>query len=229
MESSIAYNDSLPEEENRGRLKPLVGLDECSLALQRSLNKINVAVIRQKNPSKNYLLSVTNVLSTQIAPPESVQYFFVYIIGHGANRVFFTKDGSIAYSELYQQFQQNRAWFRQRFFFFDCCRSFRVDTLSLSPNRTGAAPSFPDLNVDRNDCIVFSTTSGNQSFGPCDGGSFMAREMTELLLTDNSMHTIISNLERIMETQYDQLPSVHSSGASFKSINFAAKRAKSKL
>lgn len=203
---TIAYRPDLSDEQNKeeNRLQPLKAIEKGAQKLEEAFTMCGLAVVRVENPSKSFLIALMKVLSSMktsravIKCPELYRYFFFYTTGHGANRVFFTKDGSISYQDVYNTFQ---GFLSQRYFFFDCCRSCRLDPISLYPNGDKVIPTCPEFTIDPHNRIIFATASGMKSWGPIREGtdesiSYMTEMIKCLLQKRLSMDQLLSQLHK---------------------------------
>ncbi len=196
----IAYTPLQSVEENscQKRLNSLPGIEHGAKQLKKAFKMCGLAVIRIENPSKKFLFAIMRAMNLDksdpmaIKYPASYQYLFFYTTGHGADLVFFTKDGSVSYQDVYNLYQ---GFLHQRYFFFDCCRSIRRDSMSLYPNGDRVIPSCPEFTISRNNCIIFATVSGHQAWGPGEGVSFMTKKMVALLKKQKSMNDVLSCLK----------------------------------
>ncbi len=195
----IAYIPSLSEKQNKcqKRLNSLHGIENGAQQLEEAFTMRGLTVIRLENPTKKQLFSVIRAMALDrtdpmaIEYPASYRYFFFYTTGHGANRVFFTKDGSVLYQEVYDLYQ---SFLHQRYFFFDCCRSIRLDSLSMYPNGDHIMPPCPDFPLSNNR-VIFATLSGDQACGPQgEGVSFMTKKMVALLKKEIPMDKVLARL-----------------------------------
>ncbi len=210
MPNSIAYDQSLSKQDNknRGNLEPLNGIENGTQKLNDSFANIGIAPIRVKNPRKADLIKIIDVFLSATTPKSSKLCFFFYVTGHGARLVFFTRDGSISYDDVYSKVSGSKSSFfdifEYRFFMFDCCRSCRLDDLSFFPNKDGIMPSEPNIRR-KGDCMLFATTDGTQAFGPGQGVSFMTCKLCDLLTEKISLKDMIIELGRDLE-QKGQTP-----------------------
>ena len=196
----IAYLSSLSVEENRlqKRLSSLSEIEHGAQQLEAAFTMCGLAVARLENPAKRELLTVIKAMTLNRADPMAIeypasyQYLFFYTTGHGANRVFFTKDGSVSYQEVCDLYQ---GFLHQRYFFFDCCRSVRFDSLSMYPNGDLVIPPCPDFSIDHNNRIIYATVSGHQAFASEEGVSFMTKKMVVLLKKQIPMDKVLSRLQ----------------------------------
>ena len=196
----IAYSQSQSMEENRRqkRLNSLEGIEHGAQQLEEAFTMRGLTVVRLVNPTKKELFAVIRAMTLDRADPMAIEYpasykyFFFYTTGHGANKVFFTKDGSISYQEVYDLYQ---GFLRQRYFFFDCCRSNRLDSLSVYPNGDHVIPPCPDFSLSHNNRVIFATLSGHQACGPQgEGVSFMTKKMVVLLKKQIPMDKVLARL-----------------------------------
>jgi len=221
---NIAYS---PERENG--LLPLEGIELGTLQLKRSLDSLNIAVIRLDNPTRLLLLALLEALTSRNAPP-SYKYFFFYTTGHGARSIFYTKDASVSYMEVYTPFKNGIDTFKQRYFFFDCCKAFRIDPPARNVSVTSFGSGmrlndFPENHIGPKDYIVYATTTGDAAYGPGQGVSFMIAEMTKLLFTDRSIQGIASQVKGNLA---DRQVATHHIGTAH-SVNLIREKAKGDL
>ena len=196
----IAWKPSQSDEENKcqKRLDSLPGIERGAQQLEEAFTMCGLTVVRLENPTKRELLAVIRAMNLDksnpmaIKYPASYRYFIFYTTGHGANRVFFTKDGSVSYHEVYDLYQ---GFLHQRYFFFDCCRSNRLDPLSLYPNGDRVIPPCLDFLIDPYNCVIYATVSGHQAVGPGDGISYMTLKMVGLLKKEIPMNEVLSCLQ----------------------------------
>ena len=124
--------------------------------------------------------------------PECYKSFIFYVTGHGADKWFYTEDGSVAYSEVVNRFHQQRN-FKQRFFFFDCCRSHREGA-------SHSQVSKPECTLRQDSRIMYATISGEQSWGK-DGISSMTREMIKALPESETMEEVFRKVTNNISEQ----------------------------
>lgn len=185
----IHNEDVHPEMPDRTNLSTLQGIENGTRDLKNCFANLGLAVVRLENPPKELLRAVIEVTSeTHFLPsqppieyPQSYRYLFFYTTGHGANRVFFTKDGSVAYYDVVIPFRKNKRFQQIKYFFFDCCRSLRIDDHSLYPNNDKVMPDVPELDLQHGECIIYATTGYSEAWGPGEGVSHMTLEMIKLL------------------------------------------------
>ncbi len=180
------------------RLDSLAGIDCGAQQLEEAFTMCGLAVVRLVNPTKRELLAVIRAMILDRADPMAIEYpasykyFFFYTTGYGANKVFFTKDGTILYQEVYDLYQ---GFLHQRYFFFDCCRSNRLDSQSMYPNVDRVIPPCPDFSLSHNNRVIFGTLSGHQACGPQgEGISFMTKKMVVLLKKPIPMDKVLARL-----------------------------------
>ena len=199
----LVHNEDVhPEMPNRSGLQHLRGIENGTKALKNGFGKRGLAVVPLKNPSKQLLKAVIELTSeTQLLPsqpairyPQSYRYFFFYTTGHGANRVFFTKDGSFAYYDVVIPFRKSERFKQIKYFFFDCCRSLRIDDHGLYPNNDRVIPNVPEVDLQHGECITYAATGCSKAWGPGGGVSFMTLEMIKLLGERLSLDELITRL-----------------------------------
>ena len=200
---SISYIPTVSGEENcvHNRLCPLPGINDGAHSLEESFTLCGIAVLRLDNPTKSLLLSVIKVLNLPTEDPKSIKFpksyrfSFFYTTGHGANRVFFTKDGSVSYKDVYNLYNDHSGFLEQRYFFFDNCRSIRLDNMSMYPNGDHLIPSFPEISPGNR--MIFAAVSGNMAWGPKgEGVSFMTKKMIVLLKEKISLDEMLIRLRK---------------------------------
>lgn len=205
VHSSITWIKEHSEEQNRneGRLKPLNGIEDGTNKLNEAFTNLALAVVRLENPSTVLFKAVMKVMASpkyplvgkeskyNISYPTSYKYLFFYTTGHGARRVFFTKDGAIPYHMVYDQFQN---LFVQRYFFFDCCRSVRLDDCCIYVDKD-EIPEIPGSNIKAGNKIIYATLDGETSWGPGDGVSFMTLKMCNCLKEEAYIDQMITRLK----------------------------------
>ena len=181
-------------------LGPLHGIERGTWQLKNAFANLGLSVVRLENPSKQLLEAVIEVLSSPQSPdtyPQSYRYFFFYTTGHGADRVFFTKDGSVSYYDVVDSFKKNQT-FVQKYFIFDSCHGSGLDRRLKYPNGDEILPNVPELNPGHENRIIYATTAGTTAWGPGEGHlriSFMTMFMIKLLAEPISFDELIRRLQ----------------------------------
>ena len=187
-------------------LQSLDGIKTGTDQLYDCFTNLGLAVVRLENPSTQEIKAVMKIMSSpvrQLDPkyrvtyPPSYELFFFYTTGHGACRVFFTKDCAVAYSTVYELFQ---GLFEQRYFFFDCCRCVRLDDISLYADQEGHREllEIPGHGIRAGNKIVYATLDGKTAYGPDTGSNkgvtLMTLKMIKLLKQQISLDEMINKL-----------------------------------
>ena len=180
-------------------LEHLDGIENGTSQLKNGFANNGLAVVRLENPSKQLLEAVIQTISSNESPVKftlSYRYFFFYTTGHGADRVFFTYDGSISYYDVIESFT-NTQRFVQKYFFFDCCRFSGLDRRSEYPNGDRILPFVPQIITHPENRIIFATTGGATAWGPGEGPrvSYMTKTMVELLPQPITLDELIRCLQ----------------------------------
>ena len=196
----MAHNERAHEVIHVRNLYPLDGIENVTLQLKNVFANLGLAVVRLENPSKQLLEAVIQAISSNESPvkfPLSYRYFFFYTTGHGADRVFFTYDGSISYYDVIESFT-NTQRFVQKYFFFDCCRFSGLDRRSEYPNGDRILPFVPQIITHPENRIIFSSTDGAIGWGPGEGlgVSYMTRTMVKLLAEPLTLDELIRRLQK---------------------------------
>ena len=182
-------------------LKPLRGIETGTARLYDCFTNLRFAVVRLENPSTEEIKAVMKIMSSpshqlnpkyRITYPLSYKYFIFYTTGHGARRVFFTKDGAVAYSTVYKQFQD---LFVQRYFFFDCSRNVRLDDISLFVDQEGdkTLPEIPGHSIQVGNEIFYAT---HDAVSPDSGLSFMTSKLIDLHTKEMSIEEMVKKLKK---------------------------------
>lgn len=151
----LSHHRRVPENVDTDDLDPLGGIENGTKELKEAFTCLGLAVVRLEDPPKALMMAVIEVMSsskTQHLPsqppiryPLSCRRFFFYTTGHGANRYFYMKDGSYPYYDVVHAFRNNRT-FQEKYFFFDNCRSLRIED--------GILQDVPELNLQQGECII---------------------------------------------------------------------------
>ncbi len=199
----LAYISTQSKEANarQNRLCSLTGIDAGAKSLENSLTMCGLTVLRRDNPTKSFLFAIIKALNLpgedpmSIKFPKSYRYSFFYTTGHGANKVFFTKDGSVSYQDVYNLYNEFGGFLSQRYFFFDNCRSSRLDERSLYPNENHVIPPCPELIISPGNRMICASASGCMAWGPKgEGVSFMTKKMAVLLKKKIPLNDVLSRL-----------------------------------
>ena len=194
----LVHNQDAPQDIG---LPPLYGIETGTTELHTKQTLLDLAVIRLENPSTKLFKAVVDEMTSQScremysADPETFKYFVFYSTGHGTKQGFFTKDGAISYSFVYEKFQ---GLFQQRYFFFDCCRSKLKDRkdhskMTLFPGITDR--DIPGHDIQAGNMIVYATLNEDRSWGPGGGVSFMTLKMIELFKQNLSIDMMVIKLK----------------------------------
>ncbi len=198
---SIAYDASLSVLENKktGKLKPLNGIEKGTQMLSDRFANLGIVPIQIKNPRKEDLIKILDILSSANISPSSELCFFFYVTGHGARLAFFFKNGSMSYDTVYNKLSSRKtAFFKYRWFIFDCCRSYRLDDASFFPDEYGVISHEPNIKR-KGDCMLFATIDGNEAYGPGDGVSFMTYGICDLLTKSIPFKDMVIKLAKCLE------------------------------
>ena len=199
----LVCNQDVPKEVEG--LNPLYGIENGARALNDALNSLGLAVVHLEKPSATFLMAVIEALSSFTDYPRSYSCFFSYITGHGANRVFYTHDGAVSYSNVVEPFKKTS--FAHKIYFFDCCRSVRLEGISLYDN-DGQLHPHPITDLAKENLIIYSTASGTKAYAK-HGVGVVTDKFTRLLLTmKKSLQDIIQQLRRELPEGIE-LPSSH--------------------
>ena len=219
-------------------LQSLDGIKTGTDRLYDCFTNLGLAVVRLENPSTQEIKAVMKIMSSpvhqldpkyRITYPPSYKLFFFYTTGHGARRVFFTKDCAVAYSTVYELFQ---GLFVQRYFFFDCCRCVRLDDISLYADQEGhrELPEIPGHGIQAGNKIVYATLDGRKAYGPATGPdkgvSFMTLKMIDLLKQQISIDEIINKLVKDLPKEVELFQQPMSVDAASLDYKLFAKRDK---
>ena len=183
------------------KLKPLGGIKTGAAQLYDCFTNLRFAVVRLENPSTEEIKAVMKIMSSpfhqlnpkyRITYPLSYKYFIFYTTGYGARRVFFTKDGAVAYSTVYKQFQN---LFVQRYFFFDCCRNVQLDDISLFADQEAdkTLPEIPGHNIQVGNEIFYAT---HDAVSSDSGLSFMTSNLIDLYKKEMSIDEMMKKLKK---------------------------------
>ena len=181
-------------------LIPLYGIENGTSQLKNVFANLGLAVVRLENPSKQLLEAVIQTISSNESPvkfPLLYRYFFFYTTGHGADRVFFTYDGSISYYDVIESFTNTQRYV-QKYFFFDCCRYSGLDRRSVYPNGDRILPYVPQIITHPENRIIFTSTSDATVWSLSEGPrvSFMTKTMIKLLPQPITLDELIRCLQK---------------------------------